>query len=332
MPIQLGLASSHAPSLFSSTFDGWERTYQRMKRDRVQPHETEAIETKEEIERRVPRIKAAFETLKQQMADYAPDTLIVVMGDQREWFDASNIPNIAIYTGEADVWGVHNTGAADEDPPAVPTEDYDRFRLDVKTDRDLAEKILKGLIDRGFDVARSDKMNPQSNPKRGVPHGLMNPMQHVLHRLDLPVVMVWVNVDDGPPAILNGERTLELGRAIADICEGSAKRIAIYGSGGMSHNPGGPRSGWVDEPLDNWFMDQITDGKADNLKALFSFRSENLVGGTGELHCWMVVAGAMDQVKAGHQAVKVDYFAARKVTTGSGWAYWPQVQEPAAVR
>jgi hypothetical protein len=332
MPIQLGLASSHGPSLFYSTFEGWEKTYQRMKRGRVQPNETEAIETQEEIERRLPRIKAAFDTLKEQMSAYDPDTLVVVMGDQREWFDASNMPNIAIYTGEEDVWGVHNTGAADDEPPAVPTEDYDRFRLEVKTDRRLAEQLLNGLIGRGFDVARSDKMNPQSNPKRGVPHGLMNPMMHVLNRLDLPVVMVWVNVDDGPPAILDGERTLALGRAIADVLADSPKRIAIYGSGGMSHNPGGPRSGWVDEPLDNWFMDQLTGGTAENLKALFSFRSENTVGGTGELRCWMVVAGAMDQIKTGHQAVKVDYMATRKLTNGSGWAYWPEIKDPIAVR
>ena len=98
------------------------------------------------------------------------------------------------------------------------------------------------------------------------------------------------------------------------------------------HNPGGPRSGWVDEPLDNWFMDQITDGWPDNLEALFSFPSENVVGGTGELRCWMVVASAMDQVKAGHKAIKVDYIATRKQINGSGWVYWPQVKEPTTVR
>ncbi len=330
MPIQLGLASSHAPSLFYNTYAGWEKTYQRMKINHPQPHETEAIETEEEIERRIPRIQQNFAALKEQLVSYNPDTLIVVMGDQREWFDGSNIPNIAIYVGD-DVWGVHNTGAADEDPPANPNEDHERFRLEVKTDKELSQYLLNGLVAKGFDVAIMNKMNPQSNPKRGVPHGWMNPMPHIIPRPDLPVVLVWVNVDDGPPAILDGQRTLELGRAIAELCEQSDKRIAIYGSGGMSHNPGGPRAGWVDEPLDNWFLDQLTGGTMDNLKAMFSFRSENLVGGTGELHCWIAVAGAIDYVKPGHKAVKVDYMPARKVTTGCGWAYWPPVEAPVAV-
>lgn len=201
MPIQLGLVSSHGPSLFQSTYDGWEKTYQRMKQGRVQPHETEAIETQEEIERRIPRIKAAFAALKEQLVDYNPDTVITVIGDQREFFDSSNIPNIAIYVGDDDLWGVHNTGAADSDPPAIPNEDP-RFKLDVKIDRELSRYLLDGLVARGFDVARIDRMNPLSNPKRGVPHGTMNPMPHIFPRLDLPVVLVFVNVDDGPPAIL----------------------------------------------------------------------------------------------------------------------------------
>ena len=116
----------------------------------------------------------------------------------------------------------------------------------------------------------------------------------------------------------------------ASACASVPKRIAIYGSGGMSHNPGGPRSGWVDEPLDNWFLDKLASGQVDDLKAMFSFPSENFIGGTGELRCWMVAAAAIDQVKHGHKAVRVDYMAARKVTTGSGWVYWPPIKEHAA--
>ena len=52
-----------------------------------------------------------------------------------------------------------------------------------------------------------------------------------------------------------------------------------------------------------------------------------MVGGTGELSCWTVVAGAIDQISPGHKAVKVDYIPARKVTTGSGWAYWPVIED-----
>lgn len=325
MPIQLGLCSSHGPSLFYNSFEGWERTHERLSKGRSQPSEV-ALETREVIEERIPAIKSNFATLKKQLADYDPDVLIMVIGDQREWFDASNIPNIMIYTGE-DIWGVHNTSAMDQDPPLVPQDNLDQFKLDIKIDRSLADRLASGLIDKGFDIALSTKMNPQSQPKKGAPHGLAYLPPHIFPRKDLPVVPIFVMVDDGPPGILTGERCIELGRAIAQLCEDVPKRIAIYGSGGMSHNPGGPRAGWVDEPLDNWFIDQITSGTTNNLGALFSFPSETTVGGTGELRCWMTVAGAIEEIRPGHKAVKVDYIPTRKLTNGSGWVYWPAIDE-----
>lgn len=327
MPIRMGLCSSHAPSLFFSTYSGWQLMHHRLNDGHPQPPETE-LETEEVVNQRIPRIKENFATLKDEIAKFAPDVMVAIIGDQRELFDGSNIPNIAVYAGP-DVDTVHNTGLYDQDPMPSPYEE--QFRYPVKIDQELSKTLLDGLVDEGFDAAIITNMNPQSQPERGVPHGWGNVAPHLMKDMNIPVVLVFVKVDDGPPAILTGERCLELGRAIAKICENSSKRIAIYGSGGMSHDPRGPRSGWVDEPLDNWFLDQLTAGTSDNLKAMFSFKSETMVGGTGELRCWTVVAGAIDQISPGHKAVKVDYIPARKVTTGSGWAYWPVIEDEAPI-
>ena len=327
MPIRMGFCSSHAPSLFFNTYDGWERMHHRLNDGHPQPPETE-LENEEEVARRMPKIRQAFATLKDELTKFQPDVIVAVIGDQREMFDGSNIPNIAVYTG-GDTWTVHNTGLMDEDPMPSPYDE--KFRYPVKVDQELAQKILNGLVAEGFDAAIVEQMDAQSQPDRGVPHGWGNPAIHILPDMGIPMVLVLVNVDDGPPVILNGKRCLELGRAIARICEDSPKRIAIYGSGGMSHDPRGPRSGWVDEPLDHWFLEQLESGSAQNLEAMFSFRSENFVGGTGELRCWTVVAGAVDEVKPGHKATTVDYIPARKVTTGAGWAYWPPIEDPAPV-
>ena len=331
MPIQMGMSSSHAPGLFVSTVKGWERTHDRLHTSRgaVLSPET-LLETPEVLADYSVRSKKAWQTLRDQLTAFKPDAFIAVIGDQREWFDASNIPNICVYNGP-DTWTVHTTGAADEEPAGNPNEDP-RFRYTMKIDRELSQTIADGLVKEGFDTALSSKMNPMSQPKRGVPHGIGNTAPHIFPDMDLPVVIVFVNVDDGPPAILSGERCYQLGQAIARICEKSDKRIAIYGSGGMSHNPGGPRASWVDEPLDNWFLEQLTTGKMANLKAMFSFSSENFVGGTGELRCWITAAGAMDYVQPGHKAIKVDYMPARKTTTGCGWVFWPPVGVPAEAR
>jgi protocatechuate 4,5-dioxygenase beta chain len=326
MPIQMAAASSHAPSLFFSTYEGWEKMHHRLNDGHPQPPET-ALEDEVLIAQRVPQIKENFARLKAEITKFNPDVIIAVLGDQREWFDAGNIPNLLVYTGP-DTFTVHNTGLFDEDPMPSPYDE--QFRYPMKTDQTLAKALLNGLLEAGFDAAFTNDMQPQSQPQRGVPHGIGNVMPHSHPNLDIPVVPVFVNVDDGPPVIMNGERCVALGRAIAKICERSDKRILITGSGGMSHDPRGLRSGWVDEPQDEWFLRQMREGNVDALKAMFSFRSELFRGGGGELRTWIVAAAAMDYMKPGHKAAWSDYIPARKVTTGSGWVYYPPISDEEA--
>src|SRR5262245_35110207 len=118
MPIQMAGASSHAPSLFFSTFRGWEAMHHRLNDGHPQPPETD-LEDEAEIGRRVPQIQANFAKMKEAFTAFNPDAIITVLGDQREWFDGSNIANLLVYTGP-DTWTVHNTGLLDEDPAPDP--------------------------------------------------------------------------------------------------------------------------------------------------------------------------------------------------------------------
>src|SRR5262245_34274040 len=164
MPIQMAAASSHAPSLFQSTYAGWEKIHHRLNDGHPQPPET-ALEDEAEIGRRVPRIQNNFATMKAAITKFNPDVVVAVLGDQREWFDGGNIPNLLVYTGP-DTWTVHNTGSADEEPAPDPYGEM--FRYPLKTDQDLARLLLSGLLEKGFDAAYTTTMDPQSQPKRGV--------------------------------------------------------------------------------------------------------------------------------------------------------------------
>jgi len=319
----MAAASSHAPSLFYNTYAGWERMHHRLNDGHTQPPET-ALEDEAHVEMRMAQIKANFARLKAEFAKFKPDVVLTVLGDQREMWDGSNIANLLVYTGP-DTYTVHNTGQLDEDPPLDPYSET--FRYPVHIDRNLAKTILNGLLTAGFDAAFTTDLQPQSQPRRGLPHGVGNIMPHTHPDLAVPIVPVIMNVDDGPPAIMNGERCIELGRALAKICETSDKRILITGSGGMSHDPRGLRSGWVDEPQDNWFLDQMKAGNVEALSSMFSFRSELFRGGGGELRTWIVAAAAMDYMKPGHKTAWSDYFPMRKVTTGCGWVYYPPITE-----
>src|SRR5690242_1944047 len=189
MPIQMAAASSHAPSLFFSTYKGWEAMHHLLNDGHPQPPET-ALEDEAEIARRVPQIQKNFATMKDAITKFNPDVIITVLGDQREWFDASNIPNLLVYTGP-DTFTVHNTGLFDEDPRPSPYDE--QFRYPVKTDQALAKMLLNGLLEAGFDAAFTNDMQPQSQPLRGVPHGVGNVMPHSHPNLDIPVVPVFVN-------------------------------------------------------------------------------------------------------------------------------------------
>ncbi len=330
MPIRFGLCSSHAPSLFQDTLDGWDiLTRPRFGRPAfpAPPHEVE-LENKELVEGNyAPRSKRNFDSLRQQMTEFDPDVLIIVGGDQGEWFDASNMPSIMVYAGD-DLWGTHNIGAQDDD--VDPTKDYGRFNVNFKVDKELGRRLLDGLVKEGFDVAISTRMEPQGRPARGLPHAFVHPAPWIMHRPDLPIVPVSIMTTERTPATLTGERCVALGRAIAKVCEDSPKRIAIYGSGGLYHSF--TRRGWVDEPMDNWFLDRLTSGGVESFKSMFRYRSINTMEGTGEDRTWIVTAAALDYVKPGHKGVAVDYFPARKGLTGVGWLYYPPVEEPEPVR
>jgi hypothetical protein len=321
MPVVFGMASSHAPSLFAQTYDGWQRVWQRFMGETPQPPEV-ANEGPEAIADFVARTAANFATLQRELTAAKPDVVIVLAGDQNEWFDPANVPNLMIYAGDDDIVGFHNFGSDDHDPRLLPWEHPDRFGVRLKVDRALGDRLLDGLVRDGFDVAVSRRVPVVEDPRKAVPHALIRPLPLLLPNLNVPIVPLMMKTVERSPAILDGDRCLALGRAIERICRDIPQRVALYGSGGMSHDPLGPRAGWVDESLDRWFLEQLTAGTPDRLGALYSFRSAATESGTGELRTWMPVAAAMDAVQPGIHATLVDYFVARKSTCGNGWVTW----------
>lgn len=323
MPIVFGCASSHAPSLFVRTYDGWNRVWNRLSSRVPQPPEA-STEGPEVVSGLVARTERAFERLRAELTAAQPDVVIVLAGDQTEWFSDALTPNLMIFAGK-EVVGFHNYGAEDHDPPLQFWTDPERFGARLQVDQDLANVLLDGLVAQGFDVAISRRAPAVTEPRRAAPHALVRPLPVVLPSLEMPIVPLMMKTVERSPAILSGDRCLALGRAIERVCRNLPQRIALYASGGMSHDPMGPRSGWVDEPLDRWFLNHLAHGTPDALGALFSFRSATLDNGTGELRTWLPVASAMDACVSGIRADVIEYFPASKATTGNGWVSWPTV-------
>ena len=120
------------------------------------------------------------------------------------------------------------------------------------------------------------------------------------------------------PPLPSAARCYAMGQALRDIFAKRPERIAVYGSGGLSHDPRGPRAGWVDEPLDRWLLERIERGEGAELQTLFTTKSATFHGGTGEIRNWIALAGVFDGVKG----TVVDYIPAHHAVTGLGFAYW----------
>jgi len=312
MPIGLGLACSHAPNVFIPP-EHWEARYKGAIGDVPQPLAA-AKETMEVRRAYAARIEAGFEALRRKVVAYKPDALIMVTDDHNEMYDENRCqPTIAMFLGERGT-GVLNLRYNDDE--ALNTK-----RITVRCEQKLANDIATGLMERDFDltVTRTAETKGFSREELGMGHGFSRTAPKLMPELDIPVVLIWLNCYFEP--LPTARRCINLGRALAEICRDCDQRLAIVGTGGLSHDPRGPRGGWVDEPLDRSVLKALAAADMDRLSSLYRLKSDTFHGGTGEIRNWLVVGGAMSNCKADI----IDYMAVHHIITGVGFASWGPV-------
>ncbi len=311
----LGLASSHAPGMWRSA-EEWPKFFERMPpeiRNHLPYSAKVEIETPGIIEDYIRRIRAAFAVLREQVQAYKPDALIMIGDDQGDMFDEVNNPIFSIYTGEEPIWGrdVH-------EPFSKPMAE--RKKVFFQNHAELARYLHKGLVKKGFDIANLGKhFDPRGNPARGVSHMVSNLAPEVDPNSEIPLVCVFIN--EYYPPLPSAERCAQLGEAIAEVLADRPERIAMYASGGLSHFPGEYNVGWIDKALDHWILERLERNDLEALTHLFTFDSDNLRAGTGEVRAWISVAAAMQR-----PATVVEYVPAHCTVTGCGFVYWPPVE------
>jgi protocatechuate 4,5-dioxygenase beta chain len=126
---------------------------------------------------------------------------------------------------------------------------------------------------------------------------------------------------------------LAFGRLIADAVAKCPQdlRVAVLATGGLSHDPYGPRWGLVDEAFDRRFLSLLEAGQTNAL--LEEFTLEKILepgrGGTPEMLNWFVALGA-----AGFEARAeiLGYRAIPEWSTGMGYVDWPIKKNPTPKR
>ena len=244
------------------------------------------------------RCHEAIGQLKKKLQAFSPDVIIAVGDDQHENILDDNTPPFTIYTGdEAEA----STSLRYFNEP----KSLNRTKYQVHSA--LAESILDGLMEAGFDPAFSRKTRYEG----GLGHAFARVLKFLMPEPRCRVVPIMVNTYY-PPAP-SAKRCLQFGRALGITLDRYAgrERIVIVGSGGLSHTK-------IDVELDQSFIHALENNDSEYLSQM---PSSVLVEGTSEIRNWIVTAAAIHR-----PATMVDYVPLYRTPTGvgcaMGFAYW----------
>jgi len=301
------LATSHNPSLMVPA-DRWNPIYQRLISRRT--IETPLAAQRETLEINIEqydRCMAALGILKGVLAASRPDAVVIVGDDQDENFHLDNMPPFCVFSGQ-ELFGYPFKLLKSYlgEPPGE--------RLTIRGHSEFAMKLLEHGADLGFDLSYSKQM-PDRN--WGLPHSIIRILYHVLPSPEVRVVPVHVNAYHPPcptPA-----RCYQLGEGIRRIVTEHTPedfRVAVIGSGGLSHDPLGPKAGLINESHDRWVLDCFSKGKAHELSRL---SSQDLIEALDvELRNWIIVAGGVGTTSP----TFTEYVPSYRTVVGMGFAAW----------
>ena len=233
--------------------------------------------------RQLARLEAAYQAQREALRASRPDVLVVIAAEHFANFFMNNMPAFAV--GMAD----HYEGPI-EDPEWLGIA-----RRRVPGNSALSLQLIEGMsatVDLSF--CEEWKLD----------HGIMVPLHHLVPQNDLPIIPVNINCQGPPLAPL--QRAYALGEAIRRAADAMPARVALIGTGGISHWPCTPDTGRINEPWDREFLARWT---RNDREALCAYTDEETQrdGGQGgyEIRTFIAVAGAC----AGH--------------TGEVWCYEP---------
>ena len=185
---------------------------------------------------------AAYDRMRLRLEAAKPDALMVIAAEHFANFFMDNMPSYAI--GMADSY--HG-----------PIEDPDWLgirRVAVPGHRDLSLRLIERVM-ADHDVSFAEEWR--------FDHGISVPLHFLTPRYDLPVIPANINCQ-GPP-LTPLRRAWNFGRAVRRAADALPERIAVIGTGGISHWPATPDSGRVNEAWDREFLDRWRRADRDGL-------------------------------------------------------------------
>jgi hypothetical protein len=326
--IVLGMGASHGP-LLSTPPEQWELRANADRKNKSHWYRGKSYDYESLLKERAPgfasevelpvrqerfaRCRVAMQQLGQKFQQVAPEAVVMVGNDQREFFTEELTPSITIYRGKE----IHNVQHMHEDQPGLNIAEPGNAPEEGATypgAPDLADHILRSLAEENFDLAQCGT-TPQNAIRHGIPHAYGFLYHSILGGTPPPSVPVILNVHypHNQPKV---QRCLDLGRALHRAISSFTgyKRVAIMASGGLSHFV-------VDEALDQKVLASMQTGDE---KALAEIPESIFKVGTAEIKNWFPVIAAMNT--SGLRYHQVDYVPCYRSEAGTGnamaFVYW----------
>jgi len=184
------------------------------------------------------------------------DALVVIAAEHFANFFMNNMPAYCIGMG---------------DSYESPIEDPDWLKVQ-KThypgNPELSERLITEVM-KEVDVAYAQEWR--------FDHGIAVPLHFLTPECDLPIIPVNINCQ-GPP-LTPLHRAWAFGEALRKACDSVPEKIAVVGTGGISHWPATPDSGKIDEDWDKDFLDRWL---SNDKERLLSYTNEETLADGGQ--------------------------------------------------
>ena len=219
-----------------------------------------------------------FDYVHYWLARTKPDVAVVFYNDHGLNFFLDKLPTFAVgasaeYRSEDEGWGI---------PVSRP----------VPGDADLSWHLINTLVADEFDVTMCQDM--LIDHAVTIPMALMWPSAASSDR-PWPVKIVPVEINTVQHPLPSMARCLKLGRSIGRALETYPRdlRVAIVGTGGLSHQLDGTRAGFVNKEFDALCLDKIV-AEPEALTRYSIHELVELSGSQGvEFLNWMAMRGAL---------------------------------------
>lgn len=211
-------------------------------------------------ERADPKLRepfyAAFRAMGEALRASRPDALFIVAAEHFANFFMNNMPAYAV--GMADSYD-------------GPIEDQAWLRIPRRIARghpNLSRRLI-AEIQKSADVAYAEEWR--------LDHGIMVPLHFLDPENSLALIPANINCQGPPLTPLN--RVWAFGEAIRRAADKVPERIALVGTGGISHWPATPDSGMINEAWDREFLDRWA---GQDREAMLSYSDEAIYRDAGQ--------------------------------------------------